>query len=217
MNKRKTVILGILGTTLDRGSTPERWNRWRPTISACQHPDLLVDRYDLLCDPAHTGLRKTITRDINQVSPETEVVPHDLALKNPWDFGEVYAALHEFAAGYPFDPDNEDYLIQITTGTHVAQICLFLLTEARHMPGQLLQISPPKRWRDGGPGTYDIIDLDLSRRQLPQDDRPGGRHNVTRTAAEVRCRRIGTRWAVDIAVRHGNGSDNIEIGITRQF
>ena len=160
---RKTVAIGFLGTTLDKGRGPERWNRWRPSVSACQHPDLIVDRYELLRDPAQTKLGDVIAGDIGRISPETEVRAHDLALKDPWDFGEVYAGLLDFASAYPFDPDNEDYLVQITTGTHVAQICMFLLTEARHMPGRLLQISPPKRWAEGEPGGYAIIDLDLSK------------------------------------------------------
>ncbi len=160
---RKTVVIGLLGTTLDRGRGAERWNRWRPTVSVCQQADLIVDRYELLRDPAHGRLAGTIAADIGKASPETEVCPHDLKVQNPWDFGEVYAALFDFATAYPFDPDNEDYLVQITTGTHVAQICLFLLTEARHMPGRLLQVSPPKRWVEGRPGDYTIIDLDLSK------------------------------------------------------
>src|SRR5947207_2400514 len=81
-------------------------------------------------------------------------------MKNAWDFEEVYGSLHDFARGYPFDPEKEDYLVHITTGTHVAQICLFLLTESRHFPARLLQTSPPKA---GGAATYSIIDLDLSR------------------------------------------------------
>ena len=87
----------------------------------------------------------SIEDDIAQVSPETKVVRHQLAFKDPWDFEEVYAGLHEFASGYPFDAEAEDYLVHITTGTHVAQICWFLLAEARLVPGQLLQASPPKR------------------------------------------------------------------------
>ena len=42
-------------------------------------------------------------------------------------------------------PEKEDYLIHITTGTHVAQICLFLLAEARYLPAKLLQTEPPPR------------------------------------------------------------------------
>jgi transcriptional regulatory protein RtcR len=157
------VAIGFLGTTLDQGKTPERWQKWRPTVSICQHDDLLIDRLELLHARAHTALAERVERDIAQVSPETHVRRHTMDLNDPWDFEEVYGALHAFARGYPFDPDAEDYLVHITTGTHVAQICWFLLTEARVIPGRLLQVSPPKRWKDGGAGTYGLIDLDLSR------------------------------------------------------
>ena len=83
---------------------------------------------------------------------------------DPWDFEEVYGKLLDFARAYPFDPEAEDYLVHITTGTHVAQICLFLLTEARYLPGKLLQTQPaaaaPAR---SAAGTWSAIDLDLSR------------------------------------------------------
>lgn len=42
----------------------------------------------------------------------------------------------------------------------MAQICLYLLTEAHYLPGKLLQSSPGN---EGVKGTYHIIDLDLSR------------------------------------------------------
>jgi len=46
----------------------------------------------------------------------------------------------------------------------VQQICLFLLTESRHLPGVLLQTSPPERKAYGTePGRFTLIDLDLSR------------------------------------------------------
>ena len=55
------------------------------------------------------------------------------------------------------------YLVHITTGTHVAQICLFLLTEARYLPARLLQSSPPRGPAGGARGSWSAIDLDLSR------------------------------------------------------
>lgn len=164
--KRPTVVLGILGTTLDTGKGPKRWERWRPTVSLCQHEDLLVDRLELLHSTRAISLAETIAADIAAVSPETKVVRHVVDTSDAWDFEEVYAVLHEFAAAYPFDTDREDYLIHITTGTHVAQICNFLLTEARYFPARLIQTSPPyakKGLAPGSPGTYSIIDLDLSR------------------------------------------------------
>ena len=54
--------------------------------------------------------------------------------------------------------------MHITTGTHVAQICLFLLTESRHFPGRLLQTSPPRRKRDRAqPGTLSPSSISISR------------------------------------------------------
>ncbi len=160
---KRCVVIGFLGSTLDHGKNAERWQRWRPTVSLCQHQDLLVDRLELIHGRAHTTLAQRVAEDVAQVSPETEVRRHVMDLTNAWDFEEVYAALHDFARTYPFDPDAEDYLVHITTGTHVAQICWFLLTEARVIPGRILQVTPPRRWKDGDPGSHSIIDLDLSR------------------------------------------------------
>lgn len=157
------VVIGFLGSTLDQGKNPDRWKRWRPTVAMCQHDDFVIDRLELLHAARHTPLAQRIVKDIAQVSPETAVQRHRIELEDPWDFEEVYGRLHDFARGYPFNTEAEDYLVSITTGTHVAQICWFLLTEARAVPGQLLQLTPPKRWKDGAPGTYGIIDLDLSR------------------------------------------------------
>lgn len=102
-------------------------------------------------------------QDIARVSPETEVRLNVMELRDPWDFEEVYGALHDFAAAYPFDADTEDYLVNITTGSHVAQICWFLLIEAHYIPANILQVTPPKRQQLPAPGGYSIIDIDLSR------------------------------------------------------
>jgi transcriptional regulatory protein RtcR len=160
----RTTVLGFLGTTLDRGGRGgARWDRWRPTVDLCRHPDLVVNRLELFSSRRYRSLAEQISADIASVSPETEVRVHEIELRDPWDFEEVYGQLHEFARAYPFAPEDEDYLVHITTGTHVAQICLFLLAEARYLPGRLLQTSPPARGQPSDPGTYSIIDLDLSR------------------------------------------------------
>lgn len=156
------VVLGLLGTTLDTGKGPKRWERWRPTVSLCQHEDFIVDRLELIHDKRSISLANQVIEDITSVSPETQVVTHNLALRDPWDFDEVFAKLHDFARSYPFDTEREDYLIHITTGTHVVQICNFLLTESGYFPARLIQTSPPRRAKDG-PGLRSIIDLDLSK------------------------------------------------------
>ena len=96
------------------------------------------------------------------MSPETTLCAHPVHFDDPWDFEGVYGVLLDFAKKYPFKPDEEEYLIHITTGSHVAQICLFLLTESRYLPAKLLQTAPPHRHR-GGAGSYSVVDLDLSK------------------------------------------------------
>lgn len=124
---------------------------------------MLVQRLELLRPARFSALAGVVGDDIRQISPETEVVDRVLEVGDPWDFEEVFAALHDFARSYPFDQEAEQYLVHITTGTHVQQICLFLLTESRHIPARLLQTSPPRPSSRGTPGTYSLIDLDLSR------------------------------------------------------
>jgi transcriptional regulatory protein RtcR len=163
MNTKKRVVIGLLGSMLDSGFHQERWNKWRPTLSLCKHTDLPIDRFELIYDPKFKDLANVVMADIPRVSPTTEVKGTTQSLRDPWDFEEVYAALHDFVRGYEFKPDEEEYLVHITTGSHVQQICLFLLTESRHFPARLVQTSPEDNKRRGPIGKFAIIDLDLSK------------------------------------------------------
>ncbi len=163
MARKPVVVLGILGTTLDAGRTLRRWERWRPTVALCQHEDLPIARLELLHGPHSRTLADRVIEDIGEVSPSTVVRTHAFAPADAWGFEDVYVALHDFAVRYPWNTAREDYLVHITTGTHVAQICLFLLTEARYFPARLVQTSPPKRDSRDVRGTYGVVDLDLSR------------------------------------------------------
>jgi transcriptional regulatory protein RtcR len=159
----KTVVIGFLGSTLDAGSGPGRWEKWRPTLAICQQEDLVIDRLELMHARPHTKLAQAIRDDIASVSPETKVNLNLVDPRDPWDFQEVYGCLHDFSRNHTFDLERERYLMHITTGTHVAQICMFLLTETRHFPATLLQSSPPRKQTSSNPGSYSLIDLDLSR------------------------------------------------------
>ena len=163
MRKNKTAVIGFLGTTLDNGFNDKRWQRWRPTVSLGLHDELLVDELHILYSTRDKRLFKIIVNDIAQVSPHTKVIGHHVSLSSPWDFAEVYAELYDFAAAFEFQ-DNTDYLLHLTTGTHVAQICWFLLVEAGFIPADLLQTSPCPRPDQADPqGRYQVIDLDVSR------------------------------------------------------
>lgn len=154
----RNVVIGFLGTQLDMGK-----NRgWRPSVDLTCHAHLPVDRFELIHDGRNAALAQRIKLAIASVSPTTEVRLVLMDMANPWDFEEVYGKLFDFAKDYGFDEDRERYHVHLTTGTHVAQICWFLLTESRHIPAKLLQTGPP-RGSDMPNGSLDIIDLDLSR------------------------------------------------------
>ncbi len=157
------VVVGFIGTQLDAGSGPARWEKWRPTVALTQHEDRVIARMELLYTARHRRLADLVQADIVAVSPETTVNLIEVELADPWDFGEVYHCLYQWARAYPFDVEREEYWAHITTGTHVAQICQFLLVESRVLPGVLVQTGPPKRQRADMPGTLALIDLDLSR------------------------------------------------------
>jgi transcriptional regulatory protein RtcR len=158
------VAIGFLGSTLDASKfDTSRWSKWRPSVGMCMHDNLRIDRFVLLHGTPHVRLADYVAADIVSVSPETTVEPHVIDFNNAWDFEEVYGKLLDFARAYPFDPEVEDYLVHITTGTHVAQICLFLLTEAHYLPARLLQTQPDRTVAPEALGTWTTIDLDLSR------------------------------------------------------
>ncbi|MFD1093544.1 RNA repair transcriptional activator RtcR [Providencia vermicola] len=165
MSEKRRVVIGVLGTVLDRrGKKANRWTKWRPTVGLCQQPNINIGRFELIHQVNDYSMAQRVKEDIEQASPQTEVVLHEVDIADPWDFEEVYTSLLDFSASYPFDTDNEEYLVHITTGTHVVQICWFLLTEAHYLPAKLIQTSPSEKGREKDPmGIHTVIDLDLSR------------------------------------------------------
>lgn len=161
---KKKVVIGFLGTKLDSGLSEKRWERWRPTVALFGHESFVPDAVELLTfNGDYPPLVERVTADVQRLKPDADVRAHSLPVTDAWSFHEVYAALHDFATTYDFREDT-DYYVHLTTGTHVAQICLFLLTEARYLPARLVETSMRKRgsdvevWR----GRLEVIDLDLS-------------------------------------------------------
>ena len=167
MTPKTRVVISFLGTQLDAGGGEGRWQKWRPNVAMNQRNDLILDRIELFYADKYRPLADLVRADIRDRAPHTAVNLVQMELANPWDFSEVYTRLHDWAADYPFDTEKEEYWVHITTGTHVAQICLFLLVESRQIPGLLLQTAPPKNQKRqmtrGDVGTYELIDLDLAR------------------------------------------------------
>ena len=160
---KKTVMISFLGTVLDAGLGKKRWKRWRPNVDI--HQCTSIDVVELFVADKFVTLGEKIKQDIAEISPNTSVNLIPMDLYNPWDFSEVYEKLSDWAAVYPFDTQTYQYWTHITTGTHVAQICLFLLVESRQIPSVLLQTAPPKKTEDSTThlGEFELIDLDLTR------------------------------------------------------
>jgi len=153
--------VSILGRRLDHtGFGMKRWYRWRATLSLLMHHEFPVDELVLLYHKEDANLLKLTLSDIEQSCLGINVSTYKLDLNDAWDFEQVYGQLHDFAHSYTFDPEKNNYYFHITTGTHVAQICIYLLNEANYYPGKLIQSSPSQ---ESPAGTYQIIDLDLSR------------------------------------------------------
>ena len=165
MSRSQNIVLGFLGSSLDGGSTEARWNRWRPTVGLCQQKDFPVARLELLVDPRWNALAERVVKDIAEVSPKTKVVCHEMSFRDPWDFQEMYSKLYDFVSAYKFDVEKADYFVHLSTGTHVAQICWFLLTEANYAPARLVQTAPRGEpdGKGSAAGRHTIIDLDLSK------------------------------------------------------
>ncbi len=159
----KRIAFSILGTVKDFvGRKKDRWQRWRPNVALCYQDDLPIDELHLIHESRSSRLADKVILDINEISPQTKVVHHVTEFENPWDLEEVYAKLFDICDQHPFQPEKNEYLFHITTGTHIAQIVCFLLAESRIFPGKLIQTSPAKG-DNKALGTYQVIDLNLSK------------------------------------------------------
>lgn len=170
-NKGKNVVISIVGSVLDakgRGKT-KRFYQWRPNFALALHDELNIDQFEFIHGRPEKRLVKQLQTDIQGYNDKAIINQHYIDYRDPWDFEEIYSKLHEFAASYPFEEDN-NYYIHITTGTHVMQICLFLLAESHFLRGKLIQTSPTRNHKQSqfsdAKGSYQIVDLDLSKYDL---------------------------------------------------
>lgn len=161
------VGFGFLGTSLDRGFAESRWDRWRPTVALMAHPEILsFSEYHLLINNRSAEQREValqVIADIKTIAPECEVVLDLVEIKDPWDFEEVYLALQGYAERYQYD-ENAEYWVHLSTGSHVMQLCLFMLTEARWIPARIAETQMDKtRLAEGWRGKLQLIDFELAK------------------------------------------------------
>lgn len=158
-------VFTLVGKTLDRASTrrgkfEKRFERrWRPSVSLAAI-DGITDLH-LIYGESDRELAEQIADDVLVLNPSLSVHVDHVEFENPWDLASTYLTLDEYIRQRSDEMDGpEDWLFHITTGTHVQQICIFLLVESRHFVGRLVQSSPPDK--DHPYGGHQVIDLDLS-------------------------------------------------------
>ncbi len=156
---KRNVVFGLFDPEWD-GVTPDATTpAWRPTLCAVTQPDFPVARFILLVQSPFLAMAEKLVEEMRAASPGIEIEMHTNTLNDPWDFEEVYGYLFDIAEGQTYDLDHEDYFVHMSAGTHVMRISLFLLIEARILPGRLLQSYPAGLY--GAPGVR-MVDLDLA-------------------------------------------------------
>ncbi|GHV23185.1 hypothetical protein AGMMS49959_15520 [Planctomycetales bacterium] len=158
------IIFGFLGTDLDNAQTGEdRWQKWRPTVSLFSDENFPIDEFHLFHGNGHKELAQTVLSDIREKSPVTRLHDETMSFTNPWDFEEVFEKSFDFFKNYAFKPQENEYLFNIATGTHVMQIVVFSLINARIFPGKLLQTKPRNDKKFPWKGVPASIDLALEK------------------------------------------------------
>jgi transcriptional regulatory protein RtcR len=165
---KKNIVFGFLGLTRDRtvhtdSPINEELGQWRPTLSIFSHPEFPVHYFHLIFplnseEFAMPRLAWEVLDEIRSISPDTILQSHVMDMNNPWDLREVYQWLWDMCENLRFTPEKENYYFHITVGTHVQQICVFLLTELRRFPGKVLQTYGPSMHRKNDKPGYVIMD-----------------------------------------------------------
>ena len=163
MPTTRTVVLGLLGTTLDQGRGPARWNAWRPTIAACQHEDLLVSRLELLHPNVSRSWRNGPHRHRPRLARDggPALAPRH---RRPVGLRGGLRGAARFRPGLPVrrrgrglpGPHHDRHARRADLPVPPHRVAA--------LPGRLLQTNPPapgQRGKDAG--TFRVIDLDLSR------------------------------------------------------
>lgn len=159
---KRNVVLSLVDPIWDSLDGGGKASKWKPTLCLCSQPDFPVSRIELLAQESYADLARDVVERIRKASPDTEVNLTIRPFADIWDFEEVYGLLHDWISELTFDLDTESYFAHMSTGTHVMRICLYLLAEARFLPGRMVQSFPLKGF-DHPDGGHRIIDLELAR------------------------------------------------------
>ncbi|MHD0644768.1 RNA repair transcriptional activator RtcR family protein [Pseudomonas aeruginosa] len=159
----KTRLVSFLGTTLDyKGSKPKRWEAWRPNPGVGASTGCKIDVLMLIYEESYATLAHQVRDDALKLAADEgrdfEVILKEVTYK-AFDMPSTYLMLDDLRQSIDFDP-NDTHLLNISTGTHISQICCYKMIETKRWPGYLAQCS-----RDESSifkTNVKVIDLDLA-------------------------------------------------------
>ena len=175
----KTIAISIFGQSKDylnpRNAAPKQTKKndellqqwllktWRPSVALAAQETIHIDEYHLICTIEQHESAQTVVAGIKHFSPQTKVFVDLLELKNVFDFQTTFIELMDYASRPCFHEENSESLVHLTTGTHVEQICLFLLTQKHYLNGKLVQTYQDDKQQYTDPrGRITVVDLNLS-------------------------------------------------------
>lgn len=158
-------LVAFLGVQQDsRGNTDSRWKKFRPSVAICMHEELTIDNYYIIYSKKFEYLLEMIIKDVAVVSPSTIVIPVEIEFDDFYDPMETLFKQLEFVKSLPLE---KEYMINITTGTHVNQLAWFKLVEGHFFNAKIIQTFGYRKKENItdemlAKGSYRIIDLSLS-------------------------------------------------------
>jgi len=154
----KTIMHSFIGVELDGGVTEKRWTRWRPNVCLALSTEPRIDTLVLMHHEKHAELAQRVKADALSLNPKFEVELKQVDFE-PYDLVSTFLMMDELRSTIDFEPENQ-YLLNISTGTHIMQICSYLFVESKRWGGMLAQCAPSE---DKKKTIVSVIDLDLRR------------------------------------------------------
>jgi transcriptional regulatory protein RtcR len=133
MRKPITIFTAVSGKR-DDCTEAERAKKWRPTVGMCRkiQPARLV----LIILPKDREVAERVMEDVRLASPGTRIEVFALDDDPAWDLDASFDAICDVAERCGLDPDAEDVLAHVTTGTFIHHIAVYLAIESRILPGR---------------------------------------------------------------------------------
>jgi transcriptional regulatory protein RtcR len=135
----------------DSDARKGRVKEWRPSLSLVCQENFPVTEFHLIYQEKTEDAQGRITEnlpavqnleaDIRTIAPRTRIERTSLEFKNPWDFEEVYKKLYLFCTKIKFNREH-NYFFNVSNGTGIFRICIFLLAEKHYFNGKLILASP---------------------------------------------------------------------------